>query len=384
MFRWARIRAGYSVEDAAEKLSLAPETLADWESNSGVLVPTVRQARDLAVLYGRSFLEWFLPAPPDLPEPKIIPDFRLYRNADSPQDHRELLDAQLWAETQRDNPLDLYSELGEEVPQIPEDLFSTVESDSDVVATAVREAIRFPIEQQAGRMTTQERAGIPSLIRDKIESLGILTLRRSDLKRYGVRGFCVADFPLPVIVFTSESPNAQAFTLAHELAHVLLKQSAISGSIPRHGGDAIIRIIENWCNCFAAAFLTPRSTVLARYPIPNTPRDSIVDADIERLALYFGVSEHAMLIGLVELRYVEADYYWDVKRPIYVQDERDFQAFGCPKCYGRRYTSSLGSLYTSLVIGALDAGKITIHNAAEFMGIKNLAHLHDIRENFGI
>jgi len=154
VFRWARIRAGYSVEDAAEKLSLAPETLADWESNSGVLVPTVRQARDLAVLYGRSFLEWFLPAPPDLPEPKIIPDFRLYRNADSPQDHRELLDAQLWAETQRDNALDLYSELGEEVPQIPEDLFSTVESDSDVVATAVREAIRFPIEQQAGRMTT--------------------------------------------------------------------------------------------------------------------------------------------------------------------------------------------------------------------------------------
>ena len=143
-----------------------------------------------------------------------------------------------------------------------------------------------------------------------------------------MKGFCVADFPLPVIVFTSESPNAQAFTLAHELAHVLLKQSAISGSIPRHGGDAIIRIIENWCNCFAAAFLIPRSTVLARYPIPNTPRESIVDADIERLALYFGVSEHAMLIRLVELRYVEADYYWDVKRPIYVQDERDFQAFG--------------------------------------------------------
>jgi len=37
-----------------------------------------------------------------------------------------------------------------------------------------------------------------------------------------------------------------------------------------------------------------------------------------------------------------------------------------------------------LVIGALNAGKITNPNAAEFMGIKNLAHLHDIREKFKI
>jgi transcriptional regulator with XRE-family HTH domain len=243
-----RNRAGYSVEGAAEKLSIPPNTLSDWESDNGALVPTVKQARNLAALYGRSFLEWFLPATPDLPDPKLIPDFRLYHDAEDHRDTREKLDAQLWAETQRDNALDLYSELGEEVPLIPENLFSTIEGDVDTVAAAVRVATQFPIEQQAGRITTQERAAIPSLIRDKIESLGILTLRRSDLKRYGVRGFCIADFSLPVIVFSTESPNAQAFTLAHELAHVILKQSAISGAISRRGGDEAIRTIENWCN----------------------------------------------------------------------------------------------------------------------------------------
>lgn len=384
VFRWARDRAGYSVEDAAKKLVIPRENLLDWESDNGALAPTVKQARDLAALYGRSFLEWFLPAPPDLPEPNLIPDFRLYRGAEDHSDTRELLDAQLWAETQRDNALDLYSELSEDVPRVPETLFATIEHDADVVAAMVREAMRFPIEQQAGRITTQERAVIPSLIRDKIESLGILTLRRSDLKRYGVRGFCIADFPLPVIVFTSESPNAQAFTLVHELGHVLIQQSAISGAIPRQGGDAAIRITENWCNNFAAAFLIPRPTVLAKYPIPNTPRESILDAEIANLANYFGVSEHAMLIRLVELKYVEASYYWDVKRPIYDEEERAFKAFGRPKFYGRRYASSLGTLYTSLVLEAWDAGRITNHNAAEFMGIKNLAHLHDIRENFGM
>jgi Zn-dependent peptidase ImmA (M78 family)/DNA-binding XRE family transcriptional regulator len=379
VFRWARDHAGYSLDDAAEKLAISREILLDWESDDGAFAPTVKQARDLAALYGRSFLEWFLPAPPNLPEPKLIPDFRLYRGTDDPSETRELLDAQLWAETQRENALDLYSEIGEDVPQVPQNVFATVGSDVDTVAAAVREAMK----QQAGLITTQQRAGIPNLIRDKIESLGILTLRRSDLKHYQVKGFCIAEFPLPVIVFTSESPNAQAFTLGHELAHVLLRQSAISGAIPRQGGDPDVRRVEDWCNKFAGAFLIPRSTMLARHPIPNTPQEAIPDSDISKLAMYFGVSEHAMLIRLVELNYVHASYYWDVKKPIYDEEERKFRAFGRPKFYGRRYASSLGTLYTSLVIEAWNAGRITNHNAAEFMGIKNLAHLHEIRENFG-
>ncbi|PZR87630.1 MAG: hypothetical protein DLM68_08405 [Hyphomicrobiales bacterium] len=383
VFRWARDRAGYSLDDAAKKLALSKEILSDWESDDGTFAPTVKQARDLAALYGRSFLEWFLPAAPELPEPKRIPDFRLYRGADDPSDTRELLDAQLWAETQRENALDLYSEIGEDVPQVPENVFATIESDVDAVAATVRDAMQFPIEQQAGLITTQQRAGIPNLIRDKIESLGILTLRKSDLNRYQVGGFCIAEFPLPVIVFTSESPNAQAFTLGHELAHVLLRQSAISGAIPRQGGDPDVRRVEDWCNKFAGAFLIPRQTMLARHPIPNMPREAIPDSDISELAIYFGVSEHAMLVRLVELNYVDASYYWDVKKPIYNEEEKNFRAFGRPKFYGRRYASSLGTLYTSLVIEAWNAGRITNHNAAEFMGIKNLAHLHDIREDFG-
>jgi transcriptional regulator with XRE-family HTH domain len=58
VFRWARDRAGYSLDDAAEKLAVSREILLDWESDDGIFAPTVKQARDLAALYGRSFLEW--------------------------------------------------------------------------------------------------------------------------------------------------------------------------------------------------------------------------------------------------------------------------------------------------------------------------------------
>ncbi len=381
VFRWARDRAGYNVEEAARKLGVRPELIADWENERGELFPTVRQARDLAALYGRSFLEWFLPAPPDLPEPSLIPDFRLYREASDPSETRELLDAQLWAETQRDNALDLYSEIGETPTEFR--TRATTESDVEEIAALVRSAMQFPIEQQAGLLNGAQRAEIPRVIRDKIESLGVLTLRIPELKRYGIRGFCIAKFPLPVVVFTSESPNAQSFTLAHELGHVLLRQSAISGNIPRQGGDIKARQIEDWCNRFAAALLIPRSTVLARYPIPNAPKEVMPDTQINELAAYFGVSSHAMLIRLVELRYVKASYYWDVKKVEYEKEEREYKAFGRPKFYGRRYTNLLGRLYTALVMEAWESGRITNHNAAEFMGIKNLAHLNDIRRNFG-
>ncbi len=382
VLRWARDRAGLSPSEAARKLSVPEERILDWEDEAGDFVPTVRQARNLAAFYGRSFLEFFLEAPPSEPERTLIPDFRLYRGAEPAGDTRELLEAQLWAETQRDNAVDLYSELGDDVPRFPETLFTTDEANVETIASRVREAIHFPITAQIGLNST-ERKGIPSVIRTKIESLGVLTLRRSDLKRYGVRGFCIASFPLPVIVFTMESPNAQSFTLAHELAHVLLRQSAISGSIPREGGDAAIRKIEGWCNKFAAAFLIPRRTLLEKYPKPVARRNSIGDDEIASLAAYFGVSEHAMLVRLVELEYVRASFYWDIKLPLYSQEERDFRQFARPQFYGTRYSNALGPLYTALVIEAWNAGRITNHNAAEFMGIKNLAHLHDIREDFG-
>ena len=52
-------------------------------------------------------------------------------------------------------------------------------------------------------------------------------------------------------------PGAQAFTLAHELGHVLLGSSGISGQ-PRLGGKSGHKAIEDWCNRFASAFLAPK------------------------------------------------------------------------------------------------------------------------------
>ena len=90
-----------------------------------------------------------------------------------------------------------------------------------------------------------------------------------------------------------------------------------------------------------------------------------------------------MLIRLVHLGYVKPSYYWNVKKPQFDNEEKDYKQYGRSEYYGTRYKNTLGDLYTGLVLQAWSSGRITNHNAAEFMGIKNFAHLEDIRDHFG-
>lgn len=112
--------------------------------------------------------------------------------------------------------------------------------------------------------------------------------------------------------------------------------------------------------------------------------DAIDDDHLGQLSNRYAVSRHAMLIRLVNLGYVKPTYYWFTKRPQFLREEEDFEPRGRPPYYGSRYRSSRGDFYTGLVLEAWTSGRITNHNAAEFMGIKNLSHLNDIRTHFGV
>ena len=150
----------------------------------------------------------------------MVPDFRAHRGVDIDAENRILKDIQEWVEAQRTNALDLYQEIGEEPPIFPGHLFATVQTNVDEAAIATRDAMDFSIDFQMS-LTAQQRLQFPDILRRKIERLGILTLKNNDLRELGARGMCLVEFPLPVVVFHNEAPSAQAFTLIHELAHVL-------------------------------------------------------------------------------------------------------------------------------------------------------------------
>jgi Zn-dependent peptidase ImmA (M78 family) len=379
MLRWAREWRGRSLEDAAKKVAKTPTVIAAWEDVNSPVSPTVNQARTLAEYYNRAFLEFFLPNPPKISAPEEIVDYRLYTGMTTPEPSWELTSVHQWTEAQRNNALSLFAELGEQPPEIPTNILCRISDNPDLVAARVRGKMSFPFEEQT-ELTSSEADTLPSILRAKLEDFGVLTLRENQLRHLGVRGICIATFPLPAIVFANESPSAQAFTLAHELGHILLRESGISGF---RTNKYQAQPVEKWCDKFAAAFLMPAQFVAGVVgPIPKLPANMIDDQTLERTARSFRVSPHAMLIRLVYLGYVNATYYWDKKKSYFDEIDLKYKSFGRPKYYGSRFKSSLGNLYTGLVIDAWSNDKITNHSAAEYMGIKKLSHLDDIRNAF--
>lgn len=379
IFRWAREFGQFSVHEAAKKVGTSPENVQSWEDGDGI--PTVRQARLLAKAYGRSFLEFFLDRPPNLPDNSLVPDYRLHKHVPKPDENRELKKVQSWAEESRMSALDLYEIIGEEPPAFPKELYGTLESNPEQIAALVREIAAFPIEEQIHQKSS-ERANFPKVLRRAIERLGVLVLKNSALNKFGARGLCIVEHPLPVIVFGTEAPAAQCFTMAHELGHIALSQSAISGPPTSRDNDSKERAVERWCDQFAGALLVPSDAMMEIWARPNSPVAALGDDALRQYANMFGISRHAMLIRLVDLGYVVPDYYWDIKRQEFLDEESKYKGGGRPKYYGTRYKNSLGDLYTGLVMEAWDNSLITNHNAAEFMGIKNLDHLNDIRDDF--
>lgn len=379
VLRWAREWRGRSVEEAAQKINVAEDKLVAWEQ--GEAVPTVRQARMLASFYDRSFLEFFLSRIPNVAETRLAPDFRLHKKAADPRGDREVQMIQNWAEDTRRSAIELYRVLGDDIPAIPNELRATFQTNPELAASEARRLCGYSIERQLS-LGSAERGRVAKDIRRAIETLGILVLKDSRLGKFGVRGVTLYDQPLPVIIFGTEAPTAQAFTLAHELGHIALQQSAISGPPSARDARTMEEQSERWCDEFAGAFLIPATALGEIWARPNQPIPRMGDDHLGQLANKFSVSRHAMLIRLVQLGYVAPEYYWDQKRAEFLQQEGEFRGGGKAAYYGTRYRNTYGDTYTSLVLEAWGTGRITNHNAAELMGIKNLSHLFDIRDNF--
>ena len=379
VLRWARERIGIPIETAAKRVHTSIERLVDWENPEATRRPTVKQARKLAALYERPFLEFFASEIPNVLPVKLVPDFRFHRVPPYEIELIALKKIQRWAEEQRLNTLDLLEILGDSIPEFPSELYANLNMDVDEAAQKVREFVQLPIKAQF-KLSSNQKWRLPDILRSHFSECGVLILKHSDLHKARTRGICLFAEPLPIIVYGNEAPSAQAFTVVHEFGHILLRQSAISGG-PRFGNTANTgKSIEGWCNRFAASFLIPRQALNNEIARPNTPKDELEDSVLDSLARRFSVSRHAMLIRLVNLGYVKPSFYWRMRRPIFIEEEENYKPppMRSPY-YGSRYKNSLGTYYTGLVVEAWETGAISSHNAAEFMGIKNVAHLDDIR-----
>jgi Zn-dependent peptidase ImmA (M78 family)/transcriptional regulator with XRE-family HTH domain len=259
VLKWARQRAAMPVDAVAGKLKTGVEKVLAWEE--GAARPTFKQAEKIAAFLHIPFGFLFLPEPPE--EKLPIPDLRTRDGmprqglgADFLDLLRDVMFKRGWYQDYLENHgAGLLPFVGKFAADAP----------VDTVAADIREALRInPGELSKSAGTWEQHLND---LFDRCEDIGIWVMRtgyvgsntRRTLDVSDFRGFAIAD-RLALLIFINgrDAKAAQAFTLAHELAHIWLGQSGVSDPYLNRVSDHEAGI-ERKCNAIAAEVLVPRS-----------------------------------------------------------------------------------------------------------------------------
>jgi Zn-dependent peptidase ImmA (M78 family) len=365
LLRWARDRAGFTVDDLSSKFP----KLEQWES--GVAQPTLKQIENYAKATYAPVGYFFLTAPPE--EPLPVPDFRTMAGRDvlpaSPNLREMIYACQERQDWFRDNAriagTDRLAFVGSANLQSP-----IVEA-----AAAIRRALSFDLDR---RRTCATWTDALRLFISEADRLGILVMcsgivmnnthRRLNPQEF--RGFALSDDLAPLVFINgADTKSAQMFTLAHELAHIWLGQTALSNTTATSQQQ---NAVETWCNRVAAELLAPLEIVRREL----RPGESL-DQTVARLVRIFKVSSLVILQRLRDARRLT----WDELREAY-QSELD-RISKLPKTegggdfyvtaavrYSRRFTRAL-------VESTLE-GRTLYRDALRMLGISKTETFHEL------
>jgi Zn-dependent peptidase ImmA (M78 family) len=283
LLRWACERAGFAIADLEYKFP----RLAAWERNEAQ--PTLKQVETFAKATHTPIGYLFLQEPPVEKVP--IPDFRTIDNEYLGHPSPDLLETIYICQQRQEWYRDYALSMGEK----PLPFVGSANVQDDIVATAahIRTALGFDVNERR-RMPTWTDA-LRHFI-GQADDLGIMVMcngvvhnnnhRHLDPKEF--RGFAMADDLAPLVFINgADTKAAQMFTLAHELAHIWIGESAVSDSQPALVPE---QDIERWCNRVAAELLVPLAAVRKEYNDDTELKD-----EASRLARYFKVSTLVIL-----------------------------------------------------------------------------------------
>lgn len=283
MLRWACERSGQSPEDLIGRFP----KFELW--NRGDESPTIKQLERFAKATFTPIGFLFLPEPPVERVP--IPDFRTVGNTHAARPSPDLLDTVYICQQRQEWYREFARTTG--IKPLPFAGSETPASDVENVAASIRRTLGFDIEERRQIPTWTEAL---RLFIDQADTLGILVMvsgvvgsnTRRKLDPQEFRGFALSDHLAPVVFINgSDTKAAQMFTLAHELAHIWIGQSALSDAqavqMPENQ-------IERWCNQVAAELLVPLAVLRGEYQANN-----LLTSEINRLARRFKVSTLVIL-----------------------------------------------------------------------------------------
>jgi Zn-dependent peptidase ImmA (M78 family) len=254
---WARETAELTVESAAQKLQIKDSKTASGAEKllayeNGTRSPSRSILLRMSKLYRRPLLTFYLDKPPIIGDRgedfRTLPDdFEREENA-----HVDMLIRDIKAR----QSLVRDTLIGED-----EEMHlafvgrNTVSQSMQTVTQALREVLNIDLN----KFRSQSNYGDAfKLLRQCTEEAGVFVLLQGNLGSHhtnisvaAFRGFALSDDIAPFILINDrDAKSAWSFTLLHEMAHIALGQTGVSGAYME-------KRIEKFCNEVASEFLLP-------------------------------------------------------------------------------------------------------------------------------
>ena len=256
---WARETAGLSQEEAARRnqsirdprMASAVDTLNAIEF--GMDEPSRPVLAEMARLYRRPLLTFYLSNPPAKGDRGA--DFRTLPPEHSVADEA-LLDALVRDIRVRQSMLRTVLEDMEEAEPLAFVGSHRMEDGAAAVLASMQSLLDLDLQEYRRQRTATAAF---ALLRRKVENVGVYVLLKGNLGTHHTdivdtdifRGFSIADEIAPFVVINHhDARTAWSFTLLHELTHLILGQTGISGA--RSDNE-----VERFCDDIASELLLP-------------------------------------------------------------------------------------------------------------------------------
>jgi len=190
------------------------------------------------------------------------------------------------------------------------------------------------------------------------------------------RGFAIADDLAPLVFINgADTKAAQMFTLAHELAHIWLGQSAVSdaeaASIPQQE-------VERWCNQVAAELLVPLATLQREY---DMERDT--DEELNRLARRFKVSTLVILRRMFDVGGLSREQL----RVVYARELARLMDIVRSSGGGNFYltqSARVSKRFARALVVSTWEGRSSFTEAFRLLGVKKMATFRGMSKSLGM
>ncbi len=371
---WARETAGLTVDEAAHALGFkdtrdrtAAERLNSMEA--GTEEPSRSVLLSMAHSYHRSLLVFYLSEPPRTGDRGQ--DFRRAPGMQPPE-YDPTLDALIRDIRGRQG---VVKDLLEQAEPGRVDYVASVTMDVPPAELAQRIADRLGFSLAEFRRQTPVQAAF-TYLREKVEASGAFVLLLGNLGNYrtnipsGVfRGYAIADPVAPFIIVNDQDARvAWAFTVLHELTHLWLGATGLSGSSTETQ-------IESYCNNVAGEMLLPARElnelrILSRASLQETVGAISQFARTRNISRTM-VAYKLLRLGIIALaRWRELDkYYEDEWHAAQAHEASKDKNEGGPNYYVVK-RHRLGHALLELVRNSLAEGFLTHTKAGRVLGVK--------------